>query len=526
MKHTDWIPGLLAAAAVCAFSTATAQEAPVANARLGMNLAGPADWNTELPLVDVFRMSRPWISQREGAAWGKGPALDLDAQGWVRKLEPGCSAETFLCTIDGGHYPAGDYTVLYDGDGKFNFAQAVTKVVSTAPGRIVIRVDPMLGAINIRLVQTNPANPARNIRVIMPGFEKTYATNPWHPVFLKRWQGVSCLRFMDFQQTNNSKQRKWPQRPKPGDATFAERGLPVELLVDLANRLHCDAWFCIPHMADDDYVRNFAAVVKHKLAPGLRAWVEYSNEVWNGQFEQNAYAGEQGRKLGFATQPWEAAWRFHAYRSTAIFKIWEQVFGGHERIVRVLASQMNDYVSEVIASFQDAATHADALAIAPYFGFVVPSDPAEKINESVVSKWSVDKVLDHISKVTLPETLATLKTQKAVADKHGLRLVAYEAGQHLVGTGGAENNDTLTALLESANRHPRMATIYRRYLDGWTAAGGDLVCHFSSVSSWSKWGSWGVLEYFDEDEAKSPKLGAIRLWAASRGQNISGLPLE
>ncbi len=39
-------------------------------ARVGMNLAGPADWNTELPFVDVFRMSRPWISQRAGEGWG------------------------------------------------------------------------------------------------------------------------------------------------------------------------------------------------------------------------------------------------------------------------------------------------------------------------------------------------------------------------------------------------------------------------------------------------------------------------
>ncbi len=73
-------------------------------ARLGMNLAGPADWNTELPFVDVFRMSRPWISQQKEKAWGKGPQLLLDEYGWVRRLEKDCFAETPLCTIDGGHY--------------------------------------------------------------------------------------------------------------------------------------------------------------------------------------------------------------------------------------------------------------------------------------------------------------------------------------------------------------------------------------------------------------------------------------
>ena len=41
-----------------------AEAADEAQPRLGINLNGPADWNTELPFVDVFRLSRPWISQR------------------------------------------------------------------------------------------------------------------------------------------------------------------------------------------------------------------------------------------------------------------------------------------------------------------------------------------------------------------------------------------------------------------------------------------------------------------------------
>lgn len=51
---------------------------PSSGARLGMNLNGPADWNTELPFVDVFRFSREWISQQAGKPWGQGPKLDLD----------------------------------------------------------------------------------------------------------------------------------------------------------------------------------------------------------------------------------------------------------------------------------------------------------------------------------------------------------------------------------------------------------------------------------------------------------------
>ncbi len=174
--------------------------------RLGINLAGPADWNTELPFVDVFRLSRPWISQRKGQPWGKGPTLDLDAHGWVKRLEPDCWAETLLCTIDRGH-------------------------------------------------------------------------------------------------------------------------------------------------------------------------------------------------------------------------------------------------------------------------------------------WMHDN--------------------KKIADKYHVKLVAYEAGQHLVGVAGGENNQRLTELFMAANRHPRMGRLYTQYLDAWRDAGGDLCAVFSSVGRFSKWGSWGLLEFYDDD---TPKFRAVMQW--------------
>ncbi len=57
-----------------------------------------------------------------------------------------------------------------------------------------------------------------------------------------------------------------------------------------------------------------------------------------------------------------------------------------------------------------------------------------------------------------------------------------------------------------------MGAIYTQYLDGWAAAGGDLLCLFSSVGTWSKWGSWGLAEYWDETEADQPKLQAAMDW--------------
>ncbi len=493
--------------------------APQAQPRLGMNLNGPADWNTELPFVDVFRLSRAWVSQKQGVGWGKGPPLALDERGWVTRLEPDCWAETPLCTVEAGHYPSGRYTVLYDGEGRLEFAHAA-RVVSREPGRMEIEVDASKGGFFLQLRETNPANYVRNIRVIMPGFENSYRDNPFHPVFQQRWQGVACLRFMDWMHTNGSQLKRWSDRPAPDDATFTDKGVALEVMIDLANRLDADPWFCIPHLADDDFVRRFAELVQQRLEPERNVYVEYSNEVWNGMFEQSRWAGQQGQKLGFADKPWEAAWRYTAYRSVQIFAVWEQVFGGTQRLVRVLPSQgANPYVSERVVEFQDAYRHADALAIAPYITCNVPLQ-GKGLTTAQVEKWSVDQALDHMEQTSLPQSIGWLQGQKKVADKYGLKLVAYEGGQHMVGVGGGENNETVTKLFHAANRHPRMGEIYRQYYAGWTAAGGDLFCYFSSVGSWSKWGSWGVLQFYDDDPLQSPKFLATMRWARQCGQKV------
>ena len=83
--------------------------------RLGINLAGCADYSAELAVVDAFRLSRGWISQQEGKPFGEGPKLALDASGWVKRLEPKCRADAYLVTIDS--VPPGQWTVHWEGKG-------------------------------------------------------------------------------------------------------------------------------------------------------------------------------------------------------------------------------------------------------------------------------------------------------------------------------------------------------------------------------------------------------------------------
>ncbi len=497
-----------------------ASGADRAQPRLGTNLAGPVDWNTELPLVDIFRMARPWISQRKGAGWGKGPPLDIDSHGWVKRLESNCWAETLLCSIPDGHYPSGRYTVLYKGRGKLTFGGAA-RIVREQPGRMVLDVDADRGPIFLRITRTDPADYVRDIHVILPGFEQTWKQDPFHPKFLRRWKGIACIRFMDWMHTNGSKIETWSDRPVLEDASFAKKGMPLEWMIDLCNRLDADAWFCMPHRADDDYVRRFATLVHERLEPERKVYIEYSNEVWNSMFEQNRYAQARAKELGLgsADRPWEGGGMFYARRSVQIFDIWEDVFGGTDRLVRVLAWQSGNvwWFENILLPTDDAHRHCDALAIAPYLSMMV-RQRGKGLLASQVERWSVDQVLDYVESTALPKSLDQIRRTKQLADKYRLKLLAYEGGQHLVGVAGGENNERVTRLLTLANQHPRMGAIYARYLRGWARAGGDLFCNFSSVARPSKWGSWGVLPYWDTPPNEAPKYRAIVDWARELGQ--------
>ncbi len=487
------------------------------NPKIGMNFAGPMDYASEMPFVDVFRYSRPWISQAPGQPWGKGPPLSLDENGWVKRLNPGCWAETPLCTIEGGHYPSGIYTVLFEGKGNVTLNGAA-EVRIRQPGRLRVAVDAKKGGFFLAIRETDPRDPVRNIRVIMPGHETSFHGEPWNPAFLKLWKGVDCVRFMDFMLTNNSKIQKWAERPTLETATFSEKGVPLTLMIDLANRLECNAWFCMPHLADDEFVCNFALAVKAKIHPKAKIYIEYSNEVWNRMFAQNRHALAKGREVRLGARDHDATWIYTAHRSLEIFAIWENVFGT-ERLVRVLPTQVvNTYISENILKYNDAGKKADAIAIAPYISLNV--GPKTKPSVDEVSKWSVDQLLDHVEKEALPESKKWIQVNKKLADQYGLKLLAYEGGQHLSGIQGGENNEALTKLFRAANASPRMGTIYEKHLDDWVNEGGDLFCNFSSMSVWTKWGSWGLLQYMDEDPRRSPKFQAVMGRAKALGQPV------
>ncbi len=474
---------------------------------LGLNLAGNSYWTTEHMFVDLMKSSSRWRAQRktDKAFTWDNPLPKMDADGWP--LEVGADnafLETYVVAAEKRDYLGKELIVLYEGKGKIEYSLG-WKLKSGAPGRDVVELGS--GPLVLRIAQTDPADHLRNIRVIQPEYESTDKTQVFRKEFLDRWRGFNAFRFMDWGSTNGSKVRTWADRTKPTDRTQTGGGIALEYQIDLCNVLHADGWFCIPHLADDDYVQHAADLIRDRLDPALKAYVEYSNEVWNGIFAQTRYAQDKGKELGLgeAARPWEGGGMYYAIRSMQVFDIFEKELGGRDRLVRVLAWQLNPWwFQNIILKTKDAYKHADAVAVAPYFGGNLDSPNTQ----NDVAGWSVDQVIDACRK-SVTQRMAEVRQLSDIVRPMGLKVLAYEGGQHLVGVGGAENNQKLMDLFIAANRAPAMKDVYLDYLRAWSDAGGGLFMVFSSMGAPSKWGSWGILEYEGQDPATAPKYQAV-----------------
>jgi hypothetical protein len=286
------------------------------------------------------------------------------------------------------------------------------------------------------------------------------------------------------------------------------KGVPIEVMIDLANTLKVDPWFCIPHQASDDYVRQFATLLHQRLDPALRPHIEYSNEVWNTGFSQTTWANERSQALGLAS-PFGQPAVFYATRSVQIFDIMKGVWGADSgRLVRVLAGQAawDNFLTAMLA-YKDTAANADVMAIAPYFNAAQAGDPAQVATTLTLSS---DQVVDQMFANVRGDIKAWMTGNAALARKYNLKLKAYESGAgDSTSYFPADKIDAMTALFVAAHNHPRIKDVYLEYYAQWVAAGGDTMNQYTDVGGWSKWGLWGSLQYVTQDPAASPKYQGL-----------------
>lgn len=495
-------------------SAPAAGSTPPRSRHVGTNLAGIAYWGTQFPFADLMKNSAGWTSLE--ASGVRGAAFpEITPEGYPAALKAGQRAITPVAW-ENSHYAPGRYVVLWDGQGSIGFPNSAVTVAESSPNRIAVDVKVTTGPLWVSIERTNPADPVRNLRFLWPGTEAGHASNPFNPVFLSRTAPFSTIRFMDWGATNGSSIMNWADRPRVADLTYAERGVPLEVMIDLANKLRVDPWFCIPHQANDDYVRQFAALLHRRLDPSLKPHIEYSNEVWNLAFPQTTWAVAESKRLGLPT-PHGMPSAFYAKRSAEVFRIVQEVFGADRaRLVRVLSGQAvwTQFIENALL-WKDTASNVDVLAIAPYFN---AGPAAEAANVQRTLSMSSDQIVDLMLASVRGPVRKMMIANAALAARYKLRLKAYESGPHnSTSYFPADKVEAMTARFSQAHRNPRMRDVYLEYLRLWAASGGDTMNQYNDIGRWSKWVLWGSLEYVTQDPDAAPKYrGLLDFISANR----------
>ena len=541
-------------------------ETPHEGAPLGQNLAEIGYPYRHFPFVDLMRSADPF---RSGTAdeWNDQRALELRPDGYPARLAPGQLARTFLI---GGDHPhmSGEVTIFYEGSGRIDYRGGV-EGVERAPGRDVVTLRDRDG-LWIEILETDPADPLRHIRVIAPGgrceangdlcdgecscasFAETYEEQPFHPTFLAEHRPFDVLRFMNWMRVNRVRggeeaRPRWPIRTwdeYPGVDHAQWYPVPIDVMIDLANATASAPWFTVPHLADDAFVRRLAERIRERLDPSLKVYVEYTNEAWNDLFLQSQEVAAEGCRTrspnpaaecdddGDGTLCEYGDWNetqercfaygreYFAQRTAQIGAVFDEVFGDDPRVVTVLGMQvgsLRDWGPRMLGlawkEGETVAERIDAVAVAPYFGGGEP--PADF--DAVFARAPLPGG-DETYAVLVGEPPDGGPLQWIVRDLHALRaidpeleLVAYEGGQHFLALG----DEGKVPMLMEANRDPRMGELYDEYLRRWsTLTDGALFVHYGSPSLWSQWGTWGSKEYQGQPITEAPKHQALLRYLA------------
>lgn len=500
---------------------------------LGINTNEAMDMDSSVPFVDLFRMSMPF---QEARPWLTKGNVEYDQLGWPKKLNGGQAGTRFINNFPQQSIPAGAYTVLYKGQGKIRYGGNV-KLERRYPGKDIITIrGNKKGKITATLIieESNENNYIRDIQVIMPGGicknnpfrhvrqpKKCSATNPFqayvahakdivfNPDYLNFMKDFRVIRFMNMSGITRNNLSAWDKRPTIEQSTWGgkegRRGVPIEIMVKLANLVNTDPWFNLPHRANDNFVREYAKYVSANLKPSLKAYIEYTNEAWNGVFSQMHHIQRMGAQLGLDKNKAYAGYKFFSKRSVEIFKIFEDEFNGHNRLVRVMGGMStNVALTHMLLGYEDAFKHVDAMAIAPYFH---ATQTAQKQIDSVDSVFELLRSKNN--RYSIPNTINIVRHQAKATARYGVDLVAYEGGQHLVAYKTHGMNEGPNQYLIQANKDNRMSKLYYEFLEGWKKAGGKLFVAFSAPRAYNWIGSWGIKEYITQDAAVAPKYRGL-----------------
>jgi hypothetical protein len=493
------------------------------NMAVGMNLMNVNDWTHSWVFRDAFKLARTFTTRSVNTTtyefgWNGPPEMDGD--GWVTSIpadtinDNGESITYFADSIlfsEGGN-PVGTYRAEWSGEGEITFGATPIETGTTEDGRSYALLDVAEDqSLHIRINDTNPDDYIRDIQVFMPDYEGQSLEmqdwqpgndeSPFHPLFLERLQPFDTLRFMQWQQVNEDDRdvltaadlRPVTHANQGSTDRSSFNGVSVEHQVQLANELGANAYFNMPHQADDSYVQAFAEYVRDNIHEDAEVFVEYSNEVWNYAFgfSANAWIGEQQELPENEGLSFVDVWAQEARRD---FSIWSEVFSGQEdRLTRVAAGQQsNPWLTGQLLEGMNG--EFDAVSSTSYAG--LGSSNIDWMDETTTQ----DDIIDWVLENSVPYSLQTQAAHVELADQYSeslgrdISFVTYEGGSHLDAFGTPYQD-----LVHSVQDNPRFAEVYAALLNGMEELDVDMHTQyvFTSQGEASPWGEFGVLHEMD-----------------------------
>jgi hypothetical protein len=498
-----WSVRRLLAALALTFATPA-----LADIAIGMNLTSCNYYVQDGAFIDLTKCGKQWSGPLNPSGY---PA---PSSGWVGQLVP---MEDVSRSYTVTH--TGKATLRING-GPIHTEQSFTETAVPQRQWPVPASGPASsGSANLLASGLDAADPITSLTMVRTEYAPLLAAGQIiAPDFAAKMKPFAAFRFMDWMRTNEvDKVPAGTPRPKLTDTNWAgPRGVPIEAMTALMNVEHAGGWFNIPHNATDAQIKEVFDAIKASATPGLRVEVEYSNEVWNAQFPQAAYALAQAKAKWGASNPKAVANDFAARARWAGFRTAQ--IGALARpygfkTVGGVQTVQPAYAADWWAGFAEGGGKATDMG-----GWIVTLYIAGGLNSptpatiDIVNRGDLDAAFTALRTngvLSVQGQAPILKAQCDVAKAYGIACYVYEGAQLHLNVQGFPDVPRAIAFMASVQADPRSGEVVAEALAMAEAAGVSKVMAFASSGPGQTVGGNFGLTTGTADKVGSPAWQAI-----------------
>lgn len=478
----------------------------------GCFAASPARYGMNLPPVNYWTPGQIFIDQMKSASsWNlinapAGTAIPFDADGLPTGFPdalPYYGGLTVMTAVE----PGATYVVFYKAAKLARIQMNDATVVSHDIGKLTLAYKGTLPYQQL-LIYKNDGTFPTDIHIIRQDRVAAYlAGEQFAPDMLAQLKGFSPLRAMDWLQTNGS-----PRSTMILDDTKGSyiSGVPLDVVIALANRTGAAPWINLPHLISDDGARAVFARVKANLKAGIVPVFEYSNEMWNSAFTQTNWAwalttpkpNDNLYWLGYRSGKLAIIGRSYGYkmalmgqfvtpfRFASIYSGWQGSGALDSDLSAIGAADyytgnVNDWGKPIGLAF---LTRFEAALAQP-----ATATTAAKPEDTAAMNAVIGDILADVASFQ-PTWTGYHQQWGGFAKAHGVPYLTYEgANFHLDTLYFGATNQRMAAMVARVQMDPRAANIVSAGTDAFRAAGGDTETVYNWSSPPGTGGFFGVL---------------------------------